>query len=74
MLATTAGLAFWVIGQNFGQILTGMATDPNTGLLLILLAAAYWPLQPSHPPLISCRAPSSSRSAKGLSRSVNLTV
>ena len=25
--------------------LTGQATDPNTGPLLILLAAAYWPLR-----------------------------
>ena len=46
ILAGTAGLAFWVIGENFGQILTGTATDPSTGPLLILLAAAYWPLQP----------------------------
>ena len=28
----------------FGGILTGQGTDPNTGPLLILLAAAFWPL------------------------------
>ena len=41
--AAVAGLAFWVAGENFGQMLTGTATDPNTGPLLVLLAAAYWP-------------------------------
>jgi hypothetical protein len=30
-----------VAGEDFGQMLTGMATNPNTGPLLILLAAAY---------------------------------
>jgi hypothetical protein len=43
--ATAVGLAIWVLGENFGQILTGMGTDPNTGPLLVLLAAAYWPRQ-----------------------------
>ena len=43
ILAAVAGLVIWVIGENFGQILTGMATDPNTGPLLVLLAAAHWP-------------------------------
>jgi hypothetical protein len=38
-----AGLV-WLVGQNLGEIATGEATDPNTGPLLILLAAAYWPL------------------------------
>ena len=33
----------WVIGQAFGMILTGSATDPNSGPLLALLAMAYWP-------------------------------
>jgi hypothetical protein len=45
ILAGVAGLAFWVAGQNFGAVLTGTATDPNTGLLLVLLAAAYWPVR-----------------------------
>lgn len=33
----------WVVGENLGEIATGQATDPNTGPLLMLLAAAYWP-------------------------------
>ncbi len=36
--------AIWMVGQNFGEIATGSATDPNTGPLLVLLAAAYWPI------------------------------
>ncbi|MGA2304570.1 MAG: hypothetical protein ABSH29_10260 [Acidimicrobiales bacterium] len=35
-------LDFWVLGQAFGQIFTGMATDPNTGPLLVLLALAVY--------------------------------
>jgi hypothetical protein len=47
-LAALTGLAIWVVGENFGQILTGAATDPNSGLLLVLLAAAYWPASRRH--------------------------
>jgi hypothetical protein len=36
-------LAIWVVGENFGAIFTGSATDPNSGLMLALLAVAYWP-------------------------------
>jgi hypothetical protein len=36
-------LDFWVLGQAFGQIFTGMATDPDTGPLLVLLALAVYP-------------------------------
>jgi hypothetical protein len=36
----------WVFGEGFGMPFEGMATDPNTGPLLILLAAAYWPARP----------------------------
>ena len=35
-------LDFWVLGQAFGQVFTGMATDPNTGPLLVLLALALY--------------------------------
>ncbi len=43
-LGIVMALAIWVIGENFGGILTGQATDPNTGPLLVLVALAYWPL------------------------------
>ena len=37
-LAIILNLAYWVIGQGFGGILTGSGTDPNAGPLFILLA------------------------------------
>jgi hypothetical protein len=43
VLAVLIALVIWVVGENFGTIATGQATDPNTGPLLILLAAVYWP-------------------------------
>ncbi len=42
MLAAALGVLFW-IAQGLGGILTGQGTDPNTGPLLILLAACYLP-------------------------------
>jgi hypothetical protein len=32
------------VAEDFGGIFTGDGTDPNSGLLLVLLAAVYWPL------------------------------
>ena len=46
VLAVVFGVASWIVGENCGQIFTGMGTDPGTGPLLVLLAAAYWPLRP----------------------------
>jgi hypothetical protein len=43
ILAMLLATAYWIIGENFGGILTGQGTDPNSGPLLILLALAYWP-------------------------------
>jgi len=43
ILAVLVAAAIWVVGQAFGAILAGGATDPNSGPLLILLALAYWP-------------------------------
>ena len=43
LLSVLVALVIWVFGENFGGLLTGQATDPNTGPLLILLAVAYWP-------------------------------
>ena len=36
-------VAFWYVSEAFGMILTGMATDFNSGLLLVVLALAVWP-------------------------------
>jgi hypothetical protein len=33
-------LAIWVIGQDFGQLYTGQATDPNTALVATVMAGA----------------------------------
>lgn len=42
-LSALLAAAIWVTGENFGGILTGRATDPDTGPLLIMLALAFWP-------------------------------
>jgi hypothetical protein len=33
-------LAFWIVGQSFGELLSGQSTDPNSGPLLVVLAVA----------------------------------
>jgi hypothetical protein len=38
-----ASLAIWWFNEALGMILTGMATDFNSGLLLIVIALACWP-------------------------------
>jgi hypothetical protein len=43
VLAIVVAFAIWVIGENFGGIFSGSGTDPNSGPLLALLVAAYWP-------------------------------
>ena len=43
LLSAIAGVAIWVLGENFGALLTGHGTDPNSGLLLAALAVAFWP-------------------------------
>jgi drug/metabolite transporter (DMT)-like permease len=42
--AALAGAVIWV-AEDFGGIFTGQGTDPNSGLLLIVLAAAFWPVR-----------------------------
>jgi hypothetical protein len=36
-------LAYGLLGQDFGGLLTGDATDPGTAPLLVLIAVALWP-------------------------------
>ncbi len=49
VLAVLLSLTIWVAGQDFGALATGHATDPNTGPVLALLAATFWPVT-YHPP------------------------
>jgi hypothetical protein len=44
--AIILNVAYWVVGQGLGGIFTGSATDPNAGLLFIVLAAAMYFLTP----------------------------
>jgi hypothetical protein len=41
-VAMVAALVVWVAGEQFGQLFSGTATDPNTGPLLVLIALAFW--------------------------------
>lgn len=50
VLAIASAALIWMLGEAFGGILTGQATDPNTGPLLALLALAYWPAARVHRP------------------------
>lgn len=43
VLAVVVAAAIWVAGEDLGQVFTGSATDLNSGPLLALAAAAYWP-------------------------------
>jgi hypothetical protein len=45
-IAIGLNLVYWVIGQGFGGILAGGATDPNAGPLFILLSVVLYSLVP----------------------------
>jgi hypothetical protein len=42
--AAIAAALLWAAGENYGAMFSGMATDPNSGPLLVLLALAFWPV------------------------------
>jgi len=44
VVAVVVFAVIWVAVQNFGGILAGGATDPNSGLPILLFVVAYWPL------------------------------
>jgi hypothetical protein len=46
VLAVVLSVVIWIAAQDLGGILAGGATDPNSGLLLALIALAYWPVPP----------------------------
>jgi hypothetical protein len=52
VVAIVVAAVIWVFGEAFGGIMTGGATDPNSGPLLALLALTYWPARaPDRPSL-----------------------
>jgi len=55
--AIVLNLAYWVLGQGFGGIFAGNATDPNAGVPFVLLAVAMYGL------LVRQRRPSGVRHA-----------
>ena len=40
ILGMALALGYWVVGQDLGQFWSGIATDPNTGPLAVLLGLA----------------------------------
>lgn len=46
VVAGLVSLLIWVFGEALGALFGGQGTDVNSGPLLILIAAAYWPLRP----------------------------
>ncbi len=50
VLSILVSFVVWYMAEAFGMILTGMATDFNSGLLLIVIALACWPLAHSRVP------------------------
>lgn len=48
-LSICISLVFWAVGQGFGGIFAGGATDPNSAPLFILLACALYALVPLSP-------------------------
>ena len=67
VLAIVVAAVIWIAGQDFGAIFTGSGTDPNSGLLLALLAVAYWPARTTtgdedafHPTTCEAREPGAS--------------
>jgi len=48
--AIVLSLVYWIVGQGFGGIFQGGATDPNAGLLFIVFACAMCTLMPSERP------------------------
>jgi hypothetical protein len=44
ILAIVISAVIWVLGEGLGMPFMGMATDPDTGPLLAVIAVAFWPV------------------------------
>jgi hypothetical protein len=64
-------LDYWMFGEAFGQLFSGIATDPNSGPLLVLLALA---LYPNRAAALSVADPGRTRTASGAAPSVALSI
>lgn len=51
-----ASVIFWYISEAFGMIFTGMSTDFNSGLLIVVMALACWPKAKTYTLRTSARA------------------
>ena len=58
VLAIVVAAVIWVFVEAFGGILASGATDPNSGLLLGLLALTYWPTRSAPTGTAAAVAPS----------------
>ncbi|HTJ71359.1 MAG TPA: hypothetical protein VL551_27710 [Actinospica sp.] len=47
VLAIVLATLLWVFAEGFGMPFMGMATDPDTGPLLAVIAIAFWPSVPA---------------------------
>lgn len=43
VMALIVALVIWIVGEALGMVVGGQGTDVNTGPLLMLIVAAYWP-------------------------------
>ena len=43
VIGAALALDYWILGEAFGSVFAGLATDPNTGPLFVLLALAVYP-------------------------------
>lgn len=43
VVGIAVSLLYWVVGQDLGTLLTGQATDPNLGPVMVIFAFSVWP-------------------------------
>jgi hypothetical protein len=67
-------LGIWVLGQNFGGLYTGQATDPNTGPLIALTAVALLGLHRRRSTSTAPKSASAARSTSEISISFQRTT
>ena len=58
VVGSLIGLLIWITGEYFGGMFTGQGTDPNSGPILVLLAAALWVATPARNTSIAKAGPS----------------